>query len=126
MEQDVLQRYIEGNVTTEEIEAVVDWLDVKEEHVKEYRALHKLYALSLFNKPEGRHVALPKKGRMLVRTWVYEWAKIAAIVLLVWGGMTFFAQRGEEEEAPPAFQTLFVPAGQRAELTLPDGSKVWL
>ncbi|MDR2809297.1 MAG: FecR family protein, partial [Tannerellaceae bacterium] len=39
---------------------------------------------------------------------------------------TFFAQRGEEEEAPPAFQTLFVPAGQRAELTLPDGSKVWL
>ena len=36
MDKRVLERYIEGNVTTEEIESVVDLLDQDEKHVKEF------------------------------------------------------------------------------------------
>ena len=40
MNKDILQRYVEGNVTSEEVEAVVDWLDADEKHVKELMSLH--------------------------------------------------------------------------------------
>ena len=36
MDKDLLQRYVEGNVTPEEVETVVDWLDVDNDNVKEY------------------------------------------------------------------------------------------
>jgi ferric-dicitrate binding protein FerR (iron transport regulator) len=126
MDNELLQRYIEGNVTAEEIEAVTDWLDADEENVKEYRALQKLYTISLFNKPELQQSALRKTTWPAIRKPVYELMKAVALILLIWGGMQWLNERAEEEEAPPAFQTFFVPAGQRAELTLPDSSKVWL
>jgi ferric-dicitrate binding protein FerR (iron transport regulator) len=126
MNNELLQRYIRGNVTAEEIEAVIDWLDADEKNVKEYSALQKLYTISLFNKPELQQPASRKTKRFSIRKPAYELMKAAVLILLVWGGMQLLNERPEEEKAPPAFQTLFVPAGQRAELTLPDSSKVWL
>ena len=35
-------------------------------------------------------------------------------------------QKDDQMESLPSFQTLYVPAGQRAELILPDSTKVWL
>ena len=37
-----------------------------------------------------------------------------------------FRQSEQDQEERPLYQTLYVPAGQRAELTLPDSTKVWL
>lgn len=34
MDKDLLQRYVEGNVTPEEVETVVDWLDVDNDNVQ--------------------------------------------------------------------------------------------
>jgi ferric-dicitrate binding protein FerR (iron transport regulator) len=124
MNDELLQRYVEGNVTTEEIKTVVDWLDADEDNVKEYRALHKLYCISLYNKPAL--TASRQRKWMPVRKPAYELMKIAAVFLLVWGGMQFMANYRQEKKPPLAYQTLFVPAGQRAELTLPDSTKVWL
>ena len=51
--------------------------------------------------------------------------QIAAIVLILLGG-NFLLQKDDQMESLPSFQTLYVPAGQRAELILPDSTKVWL
>jgi len=51
--------------------------------------------------------------------------KIAAILLLFWGIQYFFNPKKETEDLV-AYQTFYVPPGQRAELILPDSSKVWL
>jgi ferric-dicitrate binding protein FerR (iron transport regulator) len=127
MDNELLQRYIEGNVTTEEAETVIDWLEADENNIKEYRALQKLYTLFLFNRPELQQPASQKKRKWaVIRKPAYELMKAAVLVLLIWGGMQLLTERRREEKAPPTFQTLFVPAGQRAELTLPDGSVVWL
>lgn len=40
MDKEILQRYVNGNVTADEIETVVDWLDADESHVREFMALH--------------------------------------------------------------------------------------
>ena len=56
---------------------------------------------------------------------VIELLKVAAIVLILLGG-NFLLQKDDQMESFPSFQTLYVPAGQRAELVLPDSTKVWL
>lgn len=125
MDKELLQRYVEGNVTTEEIETVVDWLDTSEENLREFMALHKLYDISILNKQIHKHTAHKKKQIIPFRKISYELIKIAAIFLILWLGMRW-AYNKQEQETPIAYQTLFVPAGQRAELTLADNTKVWL
>ena len=54
MDYELLQRYIEGNVTAKEAEQVVDWLDADEENVKEFMALHKAFDISVMNQPAAQ------------------------------------------------------------------------
>lgn len=49
MDKKLLQKYVEGSITAEEVETVVDWLDADEKHVKEFMTLHKLYDISILN-----------------------------------------------------------------------------
>jgi len=123
MDKKILQKYIEGNVTTEEIEVVVDWLDEDESHVNEFMALHKLNDISLLNRPKYRNTT--QKRKFTLRRIIYELAKIAAIFLIFWSGTHLFNSL-PQTKGPIAYQTLYVPAGQRAELLLPDSTKVWI
>lgn len=124
MDKDLLRRYIEGCVTPEEVERVVDWLDADEQHVTEFLALHKVFDISVLNQlpaKEGKEAL----QRISLHHIVKEILKIAAIVLLILGGQSIW-EKQENEESAPLYQTLYVPAGQRAELILPDSTRVWL
>lgn len=125
MDKDILQRYVEGNVSPEEIIAVVDWLDADENNVREFMALHKLNDISLLNQPDNRADNQKKKRTISFRKIGYELAKIAAILIIFWGGTKLF-ETNTTEESIVTYQTLYVPAGQRAELILPDSTRVWL
>lgn len=125
MNNDLLQRYIEGNVTDEEAAVVVAWLDEDEQHVKEFMALHQLYAITTMNPQPGQ----PALSEATSSRWFRigrELLKVAAVVLIVLGGRAWWNSSENVEEEPLAYQTLIVPAGQRAELVLPDSTKVWL
>lgn len=117
----LLQRYIEGRATAAEKEKVVRWLDEDEAHWEEYRALRKLYDLSLWTLSE-----VPESRRSFwLNSWpvVREVLKVAAVLLIgFWGASYYFRQ----PVAEPSWQTVHVPAGQRVELTLSDGTEVWL
>ncbi len=129
MDKELLQRYIEGNVSKEETETVVDWLDEDEANVRELMALHKLYDISLFNKPveESKTTLIKTKSAKKYRKIAYELLKIAAVFLLFAALSELFLHKPEKAiNNEMAFQTLFIPAGQRAELLLPDSTKVWL
>jgi ferric-dicitrate binding protein FerR (iron transport regulator) len=126
MDKELLQRYVEGYVTTEEIETVVDWLDASEDNVREFMALHKLYDISIVNKQACKQTTYIPKRIISFRKISYEIVEIAAIFLVLWVGLQQYFNKPEQEEAPIVYQTLFVPAGQRAELTLSDNTKVWL
>jgi ferric-dicitrate binding protein FerR (iron transport regulator) len=121
MDENLLQRYVEGNVTPEETRTVVEWLDADGEHVREYMTLHKLYDISVWNRAAQRRPEVRKHSP--ARKIALELAKIAAVFLVAIAGMHYL---GRPQTPPVIFHTLFVPAGQRAELTLADGSKVWL
>lgn len=122
MDEKVLDKYIRGEATQEERNQVVAWMDADEEHVREVMALRKLHDVVVMNQVEeaDNRAAKPVKRAVLWRKVVWEVSKIAALLLLVLGIQ--FLMKKEETGS----QKLYVPAGQRAELTLPDGSKVWL
>ena len=124
MNRELLQQYVEGNVTSEEVEKVVDWLDADEANVREFMALHKLYDFSLFNQAEIQKPKTSSVGSISFRKMSYEILKIAAVFLIVWGLISLFFIKKTEQ--PVSYQTFIVPAGQRAELILPDSTKVWL
>lgn len=125
MDKEILQRYVEGNVSPEEIITVVDWLDADESHVREFMALHKLNDISLLNQPDSKVDVQKKKKTITFRQIGYELAKIAAILILFWGGTKLYETTSVKENVI-AYQTLYVPAGQRTELILPDSTHVWL
>lgn len=126
MEKDLLEKYIVGNVTEEEVEIVAAWMKEDENHLEEVRALRKLYAISLFNNPDMQQLereSTDKHHGFNYKKALYEFLKVTAVFLIAYIGFKWVYM---EKESKLSYQTLFVPTGQRAELTLPDSTKVWL
>ena len=101
---ELLMKYIKGETTPEEREKVVRWLDEDPEHMHQYRSLRKLYDISLWSPIEETQQE-EKQTRTFKPIWI-EFLKVAAVILITFLGTN--------------------PAGQRAELLLADGTKVWL
>lgn len=118
---ELLMKYIKGETTPEEREKVVRWLDEDPEHIHQYRSLRKLYDISLWS-PIEESQQEEKQTRTLKPVWI-EFLKVAAVILITFLGTKAFF---DWKEDPVKMQTVIVPAGQRAELLLADGTKVWL
>lgn len=118
---ELLMKYIKGETTPEEREKVVRWLDEDPEHIHQYHSLRKLYDISLWS-PIEESQQEEKQTRTLKPVWI-EFLKVAAVILITFlGTKAFFEWKDESVK----MQTVIVPAGQRAELLLADGTKVWL
>lgn len=128
MNQELLIRYIVGDATTEEKSSMAEWLDSDPEHMREFLAFRKLYDITLWNE-DSTDVQIKNQTRskttFRLRNIVVEALKVAAIFTVVFLGVRYLLPSSVTDE-PVAMQTIHVPAGQRAELTLTDGTKVWL
>lgn len=118
---ELLMKYIKGETTPEEREKVVRWLDEDPEHIHQYHSLRKLYDISLWS-PIEESQQEEKQTWTLKPVWI-EFLKVAAVILITFLGTKAFFDWKDE---PVKMQTVIVPAGQRAELLLTDGTKVWL
>lgn len=129
MDNQLLERYISGDVTYEEKARVAEWLDENPENMREFLILRKLYDITVWQnaadvnpdkKPAG------KKAGSLAGKVAFEILKVAAIFVLVFFAMRYLFPAVSEPKEIFATHTIRVPAGQHAELELADGSKVWL
>lgn len=68
---------------------------------------------------------MEKKPRPFYRTVLLEAIKIAAVFAITVASGTYF-YKSEICKIGEAMNTITVPAGQRANLTLADGTNVWL
>ena len=124
MTTEQLIKYIEGNSTQDEKEAVARWLDSDKKNWKEFMALRKSYDLTLCHLDEKLPVEQQIKPKK--RGIIAELLKIAAVFALSFGSYYMFDRMNGEPEEEVVMHTFHVPAGQRAELTLADGTNVWL
>lgn len=120
MTEDLLRRYLAGDVNDRERAQVAEWLDASPENMRRFRALRRLSDLLIWQLPP-QPVSRKVSGR--IRKLRYFKVAAAIILLGVVGVWIFQAQLS----APKAeLNTVHVPAGQHIELQLADGTKVWL
>ena len=101
---------------------IASWLDESPENMREFLVLRKLYDISLWQANTDKTNSV-KKVHYSIRKIMAEILKIAAIFLIgFWGSKQLQIQQSNKKQ----MQTIHVPAGQRAEVTLADGTHVWL
>ena len=128
MDQEILHRYIAGEATLEEKENVARWLDADKNNMREFLAQRKLYDISIWQQelaPIAKGSQPLNNKRWTLQSVSIEFSKIAVIFLIAFTILYSFIMNKNTTD-PVKMQTIFVPPGQRAELTLTDGTKVWL
>lgn len=126
--EELILKYIKGECNDKEKELVVSWLDSSPDNFKEYLALRKLNDITIWQGIEGQQAQQKTiETRMFGRrNFVFEVLKIAAVFIIAFFAVRYFTSESKVTEPVAILQTLHVPAGQRAEIILEDGTKVWL
>ena len=125
MKLELLQKYIEGNASEEEKCCVTEWIQESPDNMREYMAQRKLHDIALWRTESTAEQQQPVKKHFSLRRICMEAVKVAAVFVIAWLGMHYWPSE-EQQPEPVAMQSIYVPAGQRAELSLADGTKVWL
>ena len=125
MNSELLQIYISGNATETEKQRVTEWMQESPENMREYMAQRKLHDIALWRTEPVKTENKQLKKHFTLRTLWIETAKIAAIFAVVLLGTYYWSEKHQAEQSE-SLQSIHVPAGQRAELMLADGTKVWL
>ncbi|WP_288844690.1 FecR family protein [uncultured Alistipes sp.] len=125
MEKETLYRYVACQASPEEETAVLTWLDADPAHESELAEVQRQHDLVVMSAPVINELYAKDRTFRLGRALRRWCAAAAAAVLLAFGGYNFhvardFSQRGEQ------LLTVSVPYGQRVNLTLQDGTSVWL
>lgn len=130
-----LSKYFSGELSHSETSDLLNQLELSESLKSEFIRLQNIHALSHLsvlsrNEEEGKRSFLnfmrqlrERKKRKLVR-YVLQYAAIGILLI----ASTFFFTKSfiENDTRSNEVNTLYVPAGQRAQLTLQDGTSVWL
>ncbi|MDH6306444.1 transmembrane sensor [Parabacteroides sp. PF5-5] len=123
MDKRILYRFYEGSASQQEKEEVKNWVDSsslnKEEFMRE-REFFDAILLSGYKRNENKQLKGHRSStirRELLRL-------VAAIALLIIAGVSFYQLKINEINTVQ--NTIIVPAGQRVNLILPDGTNVWL
>lgn len=125
MNPELLQKYITGNATEAEKQRVTKWIQENPENMREYMAQRKLHDMVLWRTEPVAEENSREKKHFSLRGVCMEAAKIAAVLAIVLLGTHYWTGKHQVPE-DKTWQSIYVPAGQRAELMLADGTKVWL
>lgn len=125
MDKQVLHRFFAGTASFEEEEAVCNWADAsdknREELIKERKYFDVLLLHQAKNSPSeqaARRLGLPSV--------IGESLKIAAAISVLIVSALYIYDRMAKPAPALAMNKISVPPGQRANITLSDGTNVWL
>lgn len=126
MEKELLYKFFAGTATLEEKERIMQWMELAPENKQVFLKERKLYnAILLNSEPVQVQDTEKHKQRRMPSSFVLRFLRIAAMIVIAFG-LGYFTQITRESDEPVAMQTISVPAGQCVNLTLPDGSNIWL
>ena len=124
MEQELLHKFFNRNASQEEKERIRVWLDSDPKNTQkllEEREFFDALILSDHLKLKSNH----QKYAFLHRNLFHEILKVAAVFLIT---LTcgFYFYHVKVQQMGQVMNTISVPAGQRVNLTLSDGTNIWL
>ena len=132
--QDQIIKYFLGELNEEATMELFDAMQQDEELKQEFVELQNLHALSQLTQQAADEVEATRGYRRFLqrvktkqqRHLIHSIYKYAAIAILLIGSTFFFTKMFYGVGGAVEMNSLHVPAGQRAQLTLQDGSVVWL
>lgn len=124
MDKPVIYKYFRGEASRREEELILEWVEASEENRKEFQKERMLFDIALFcNKEEQQQNRKLRKRDYFIS--LAKWsAGIAASLFIVLSSGHFIKEYQFNKKSHQ--QTISVPVGQRAEIMLADGTKVWL
>lgn len=128
MNEETLYRFFKGIATEEEGKEIKIWVEKSLENKELFFEQRKLFdSLELLKDEKDLQAILSgKKSTPSPRFPIFrEILKIAAVVAVTFLSVWFIFQEVQKDEFV-GMQAITVPAGQRINITLPDGTNVWL
>ncbi|MDR0756891.1 MAG: FecR domain-containing protein [Tannerella sp.] len=124
MDKNILYGFFNGTASHYEEMQIRKWLEASAENRRIFLEERRMFDMLLLNVREdaARKTAA---HRTRIVPFLKEAAKVAAVAVITLAVCYSYFRHRERDEAP-AMQTVSVPAGQRVNLTLPDGTNVWL
>lgn len=137
LSEDIINKYLTGQCTEEELVEVNAWMKESEENARQLFRMEEVYHLGKFNQyADGQRMARAEKqlykkldeekGKqnkiLRMHRWMRYAAAIAAILVIGGGAGYWFYQSGTDQQMMVAVAN----EGIVKEIVLPDGTKVWL
>ena len=122
MQQELLLKYISGRASQKEKEEVATWIDADSANLKKFMSVRKSYDTLIWQNVNELHTK--SAGKFSLHITAQKILQIAAIFIISLGLSYMVLQILSVEEIK--MQTVYVPAGQRTQVTLADGSTVWV
>lgn len=123
MDKHLLYSFFEGKTTRCEEEIVRNWMEASPENRRTFFEERKLFDAMILLADEKRISSYHGKA-IFNKLWVREFAKVAAVIAVTLVSTLAYQFLTKEEHL--AMQKISVPAGQRINLELSDGTVVWL
>ena len=125
MDKEVLHRFFMGTASFEEEKAVCDWVEAsplnKEELIKERK-----YFDMLLLHPEEKKELIKYEGKVRLYSASTTFLRIAAVIAVIVSATFYLLHSIYNEKELVTMNRIEVPPGQRVNVTLSDGTNVWL
>jgi transmembrane sensor len=134
MDEKKLIEYIKGEITSEaEILLILEWIESSRTNQKSYNHIKNLWVVTGLDNPDQVQIpAFPFSGSKTIffQKRIFEaLLKYAAVFILafIMGGLSlFFIKSSQRNDLSLLYNTIEVPNGERSQISLYDGTKVWL
>jgi len=120
MNKDLLHKYFAGETSEEEEKQIMDWTESSDENYQFYLNERKWWNAILVNSNTMKGLS-EERPKRTVNLWMLS--TVAASIALLFVLTQWLRPVDMPEEK---WQTVWVPPGQRAQITLDDGTRVWL
>ncbi|RHR56962.1 FecR domain-containing protein [Parabacteroides sp. AF17-28] len=124
MEKETLYKFFDGKASRKEKDAIRVWLEASPENEKELFREREFFDAMILS-GSGKEADKGKKARPFYMIAMLELVKIAAVFAITIACGTYY-YTSEIQKIGQTMNTITVPSGQRVNLTLPDGTNVWL
>ena len=129
-----LIEYIKGEITSDiETVEILDWIESSSENQKQYNQLKNLWVVTGLDHPDQVTIpgfSFPETQKISIQNNRFiTFLKYAAVFILAFtlGSLSlYYINRNERIELSSLYNTIDVPYGERSQITLYDGTKVWL
>jgi transmembrane sensor len=142
MNPETIAAFLAKNLTKDEEQVFFAWLDESDENRRLFAEMKNTWSLAaMYGDVDNKKVRKQKfellkqkldltdekSRRFQIGYWLQDFRKIAAILVLVVGLTSVFSYFiWSPAPKKMAWHQLIVPGGQQAQLTLEDGTKIWL